>query len=417
MSVAGYVIPNPRFKAFEQITNAPLALGKVYFYLTGTAQSVLQSVFAEIACTTPLANPVILDTNGEATIFGNAIYDIVITDANDVLQDTILGVSFAPGSSAASGSNSAEWIPQTGALTYISSTSFTIAGDQTAIFTPGRRIQVVVTAGTLYGTIKTSAYGTSTLVTVSLDSGNLDSGLSAVSVGIINATNTSLPVLALSTTTGGTTAYLLTAQNVQLLKGTRFQAIINATNTGASTLNANSTGVTTIKKYGAVALEAGDMQANAIHDFEFDGTNYQLLNPYVVNPAQLPSGTISGNSLSGIGSNNFARLASVEAASGDINLPTAGTWLIYASASLLLESGFGEIGQATLKIGGTTACVSTSTGNAGHWPSQGELFSVDGTVSYVAGAPGNVSVAVTGTGPGGGMMGTPVIQAWAIRIS
>ena len=64
--------------------------------------------------------------------------------------------------------------------TYVSATQFTIPGNQTANYTVNRRIKATVTAGTIYGSITVSAYTALTTVTVVLDSGALDAGLSDV---------------------------------------------------------------------------------------------------------------------------------------------------------------------------------------------------------------------------------------------
>jgi hypothetical protein len=288
---AGYPLVNPRFKGFVQGTNAPLSGGLVYFY-SDPGFSIFASVYAEIGCTTPLSNPVVLDVYGEAEIFGNIVYYIRVADANDVTQYTISGVSFSPAAGVVSQS---DWLLQSGALNYISTTSFTIAGNQTGVFHTSRRIKVLVTAGTLYGTVVSSSFGAATTVVVSMDSGSLDSGLSAVSVGLLDSQNTSIPNLnPLPTTTGGTTAYLLNVQRGDLIAGTRIQVIINATNTGASTLAINAGAVTPIKKFGAVALLAGDLQINQISDLEFDGTNWQLLNPYIAATPVVYYGVDSG---------------------------------------------------------------------------------------------------------------------------
>lgn len=81
------------------------------------------------------------------------------------------------------------------APTYIGATQFSLAGDQTSVFHVGRRIKATVTAGTVYGRISVSAYAALTTITVVLDSGALDSGLSAVSYGLLSAVNPSSPVL------------------------------------------------------------------------------------------------------------------------------------------------------------------------------------------------------------------------------
>lgn len=78
------------------------------------------------------------------------------------------------------------------APTYVDATNFTVTGDQTSSLHVGRRLRLVVTAGTVYGVITETAYTTLTTVTVLLDSGSLDSGLSEVSLSIITNTNHSI---------------------------------------------------------------------------------------------------------------------------------------------------------------------------------------------------------------------------------
>jgi hypothetical protein len=88
--------------------------------------------------------------------------------------------------------NGAEWLNMGDVPTYVSGTQFTVPGNLTARYPVGRRVRASVTAGTVYGTINASAYTSLTTVTVTWDSGALDSGLSEVDVGILNPANTSL---------------------------------------------------------------------------------------------------------------------------------------------------------------------------------------------------------------------------------
>jgi len=67
-----------------------------------------------------------------------------------------------------------------------------LAGDQTTDFHVGRRIKCTVTAGAVYVTIAAVAF--TSLTTITVDPGSLDSGLSAVSLGIASAANTSVPL-------------------------------------------------------------------------------------------------------------------------------------------------------------------------------------------------------------------------------
>ena len=68
--------------------------------------------------------------------------------------------------------------------------------------------------------------------------------------------------------------------------GSEFNLKVNADNTGASTLNVSAIDPKDIKKYdgaGAVVdLEAGDLQQDQYHKVIYDGTDFILLNPEIV---------------------------------------------------------------------------------------------------------------------------------------
>ena len=61
--------------------------------------------------------------------------------------------------------------------------------------------------------------------------------------------------------------------------GQRFLININATNTGACTININAVGVAGLVKYGALALAADELVAGRLYTILYDGTNFQVLNP------------------------------------------------------------------------------------------------------------------------------------------
>ena len=86
-----------------------------------------------------------------------------------------------------------EWLNYVDTITFISGTQFSVPGNLTARYSVGRRIRASVTAGTVYGVITASAYTSVTTVTVAIDSGSLDSGLSEVDVGILNPAYSSIP--------------------------------------------------------------------------------------------------------------------------------------------------------------------------------------------------------------------------------
>ena len=74
--------PTPKMQ-FESASGVPLSGGKVYTYAAGTTTP--QATYTDYTGATPNANPVILDSRGEAAIWlGSASYKFKLTDANDV---------------------------------------------------------------------------------------------------------------------------------------------------------------------------------------------------------------------------------------------------------------------------------------------------------------------------------------------
>lgn len=89
----------------------------------------------------------------------------------------------------------AQWINYGDTPNYVSATSFSVPTDRTSVYVVDRRIQATVSAGTVVGAITGASYDGSatTTVTVALDSGSLDSGLSVVSLGSVLPTNDAIP--------------------------------------------------------------------------------------------------------------------------------------------------------------------------------------------------------------------------------
>lgn len=87
------ILPFIRHQFFDSDGN-PLVGGKIYTYVAGTTTPL--TTYTDKDEGTENANPIILDANGEASIWvGDAFYKFVISDANDVVLRTIDKVTSA----------------------------------------------------------------------------------------------------------------------------------------------------------------------------------------------------------------------------------------------------------------------------------------------------------------------------------
>ena len=178
----------------QQFSDSGILLvgGKIETYLAGS--TTLATTFTSILENVAQTNPIILNTRGEVAnpiyLTTGVKYKFVLKDSlNNVLRtvDNIEGVN-----DTSAGFD--QWVNSSVAPVFINTTQFTLVGDQTNTFQVNRRVKLLVTSGTLYGFISASVFGTLTTVTVVLDSGVLDSGLSSVQIGLITSVNTSVRV-------------------------------------------------------------------------------------------------------------------------------------------------------------------------------------------------------------------------------
>jgi hypothetical protein len=170
----------------------PASGWKIYTYLVGSSTPL--ATYTTSTGTVAQSNPIILNslgfpTTGQIWLTDGQTYKLVLTDSNDVVKDTQDNIVGINDTSATSG----EWSAFSGTPTYISATSFSVTGDQTTDLHVGRRLKFTVNAGTVYGRIRSSAFTTITTLTMVMESGTLDSGLSAFSVSILRNDNLSVP--------------------------------------------------------------------------------------------------------------------------------------------------------------------------------------------------------------------------------
>jgi hypothetical protein len=188
---------SPVFGAGAQLfSNAGIVLsgGKIYTYLAGTTTP--QATWTDSTQAVANANPIILDSAGRPTseiwLQAGLVYKFILTDSNNNTLgtwDNVSGVNDVSFTGAVS-----EWQASLLTPTYISSTSFSVPGNNVALFQVNRRLQITVTAGTIYAYVVSSSFGGGiTTIVVQPDSTAIDSGISAVNVALLNSLNPSTP--------------------------------------------------------------------------------------------------------------------------------------------------------------------------------------------------------------------------------
>jgi hypothetical protein len=188
----------PGFGAGWQALNAQgivLAGGKLHTY-DGGSTSTNRATYTDSALGTPNANPIILGSDGRPPNeiwLDSGSYKFVLCDSNDVpisngSWDYISGLNNYTISTV-------EWVVSGLTPTYLSPTSLSVLGNQTAIFTVGRRIQYTLAGGTYYGYVSAVSFDSinTTTVTIVPDATNLDNTLSTVNYSLLNSLNSSVP--------------------------------------------------------------------------------------------------------------------------------------------------------------------------------------------------------------------------------
>ena len=119
--MAAMLTPSPKVQFFES-NGEPLVGGKLYTYAAGTSSPL--ATYTDSTGNTTNANPVILDSRGEANVWlGPSRYKWVLYDADDVLIWSVdgIGTSFAAQSTAvvATGGQTVVTVPEYGLGGYL----------------------------------------------------------------------------------------------------------------------------------------------------------------------------------------------------------------------------------------------------------------------------------------------------------
>lgn len=171
-----------------------LAGGSISTFLAGT--STPQTTYTDSTGLTPNGPIITLDAAGrtpqEIWIPGGVSLKFIVKNSSGVQQgqnwDNVQGLN-----DPAFGASISQWVSTGLTPTYISATQFSVLGNQTSIFQPGRRIRYTLGSGQQYGIISASVFTTVTTVTIRADVTGLDNTLSAVDVGLLTSVNSSVP--------------------------------------------------------------------------------------------------------------------------------------------------------------------------------------------------------------------------------
>ena len=376
--------PKPQF---ELAAGTPAVGNKLFFYVGGSVNTK-QTTYTDSTGSVANTNPLVLNSLGQPTteiwFTSGQSYKVVFAPSTDTDPPTspIWTIDNLRGINDTSVSID-QWVSGA-APTFISTTSFTLAGDQTSTYTIGRRLKLTVTAGTVYGRILTSAYAALTTITLVMDGSQvLDSGLSAVSYGLL--TNDVLSIPERIATTTGTDTYIGSVGAARLVTGDEYRIKIGTANTGASTLNLDSLGAKTVKTQSGSAVGVGQLSGQ--HTFRYDGTDMIVLNP--IDSYTLPSPSTSGNVLTSNGT-IWTSAAPVQMTLGTPQNTTSGTSIDFTG----IPSGIKRI---TINFNGVstngTSTVIVQIGDSGGIETSGYLSGASlqqnaGTNAYAASTAG-----------------------------
>ena len=197
-----FIAPNPR-QQYLDANGDPLSGGLLFTYAAGTTTKT--ATYTTSVGNVANSNPIVLDSSGRTP------YGIWLTDGQaykftlapsgdtDPPSASIFSENNIDGTNDFDAVGTSQWAASGFDPTYISTTQFTVTGDQTSILQVGRRIQATVSSGTVYGQISVSAYTSITTVTLVMDAGDsLDSGMISFNYGILSVTDPSIPKLSVT---------------------------------------------------------------------------------------------------------------------------------------------------------------------------------------------------------------------------
>ena len=304
---------------FLNAQGVPLNGGRLYAYLAGTLTPA--TTYTDATGLVQNGNPYIsLGSDGrlqtEIWAAAGTKLKFILLDVNgaSIGAPTLDNVPLVNDISTATANSL--WNASGVVPSFVNSTQFSAANDQTLVFPVGSRVKYAVTAGTFYATVGAVSYTpTTTTVTIVPDSTGLDNGLSAVLISPITVVGspadandivykpnvTPVPgsvAAALQTTgrytvTAGTPTALTLAPLVPptaYVAGQTYLVQFNQASGASPTLNISSLGARNLTQYStAGTIIPAVVYANQVSLVAFDGTQFVVLES--IQPAAVASPT------------------------------------------------------------------------------------------------------------------------------
>lgn len=201
-SFAAQVLLNPKFQALDDNGDL-LSGGKVYAYAAGTTSA--KDTYTDSTLGTPNANPVVLDSRGEADIYLSGSYKIILKDSDDVTIWTLDNVE-GQGSTIVDFTLLSEYADLAAAITAIGATETTLWLDDTQAMDENVTLPVTLSVIGMKGH-KITTTGYTFTINGSFEAGRYQvfSGTGSVVYGPTSLSDMSYPEWFGENTTPGTT--------------------------------------------------------------------------------------------------------------------------------------------------------------------------------------------------------------------
>jgi hypothetical protein len=415
------LLPNGK-QQFINGNGVPLASGSVYFYVPGTTTP--KTTWQDSGATTPNTNPVQLDSNGMATIYGTGTYREVVYDVNNNLlfdaltsdgsgsgggsSATVLWCGSSTGSGNAQICTNSSFTNTDGQIVYFyasytntGSMTLSVSGNTYAVYKDVPTGQTAlsggeVVAGTVNGVVYSATSGHWQLVTNNAPSfsiiGNLTAAattnLGSVTSNVVNVTGSGVSI----------TSFGSTATNINTIYFVKFAA--------ANTIVYNATGM--------ITPSGGNMNVNPGDAIiaQYNGAGHWIVLGQIpalgpqVNEQTGPTYTVQPTDIGDL-------LYFTPSSATTITIPQATTSGIFGpGAQFWVKNN----GTAIVTLSPTTSNIDGAT-TLTLYPGFGVGVHSDGTDYYTDAVPYNRLYQATSVTASGTSISFTSVPSWAKRIT